>query len=553
MQMQGEPVTLSNIEENVKKSLNVKEGEESVFIKILLFPFRLIAMIFKTLSQVLGPLLKVGIEVLRIALGVLLVIIGFSLMLGLTISIIALAGTGYHMESSWMQFHDFPVRQLFDSMSVLAIISAYLTTAIPALALLLLGLVIILKRKVTNAFVARSLLGLWFLGMIGLAISIPAIVGNYRSEATYKEERTFPLNAGITELRLNETEWDAFYGVNLKLRGQEDTSSYSMIMEFESRGSSREDAREHAKAVDYHVIQSNDTFYFDSGLSFEEAPFRFQEVSVTFYIPYGKKFIMSDDLREILRNTLWIHGYDAGDLGENQWVFDSTGLKCLTCEQPSSKSYQRYGSDSQEYQFRDFDEVSFVSLFDFEIERGDEYLVRIEGDDDDLDDVYLSQDGDELEIRYSRGERWWRNTRRRDRIKVFVQMPELEYVRASGSCDGDVRDFTSDKLYFEIDGASKIWAEVDVRYMDVDLSGASELTLVGSGEELSAELSGASSLDAFSFIVKDAEVDASGASKAQVHVTDELVADASGASRIRYRGAARLSTNSNGLSSIRKE
>ena len=40
MQMQGEPVTISNIEENVKKRLNVKEGEENVFVKILLFPFR---------------------------------------------------------------------------------------------------------------------------------------------------------------------------------------------------------------------------------------------------------------------------------------------------------------------------------------------------------------------------------------------------------------------------------------------------------------------------------------------------------------------------------
>ena len=38
MQMQGEPVTISNIEENVKKSLHVKEGEENLFVKILLFP-----------------------------------------------------------------------------------------------------------------------------------------------------------------------------------------------------------------------------------------------------------------------------------------------------------------------------------------------------------------------------------------------------------------------------------------------------------------------------------------------------------------------------------
>ena len=41
MEMQGEPVTLSNIESNIKKNLNVDpEKEESTATKILLFPFR---------------------------------------------------------------------------------------------------------------------------------------------------------------------------------------------------------------------------------------------------------------------------------------------------------------------------------------------------------------------------------------------------------------------------------------------------------------------------------------------------------------------------------
>jgi len=43
MEMQGEPVTLSNIESTVKKSLNEKEEEESTLAKIVLFPFRLMA------------------------------------------------------------------------------------------------------------------------------------------------------------------------------------------------------------------------------------------------------------------------------------------------------------------------------------------------------------------------------------------------------------------------------------------------------------------------------------------------------------------------------
>ncbi|WP_420575996.1 PspC domain-containing protein [Ekhidna sp.] len=556
MQMQGEPVTISNIEENVKRSLNVKEGEESVFVKILLFPFRLIAMIFKALGEILGPLLKVGVEVLRVAVGVFLVFLGFVLMVAFTISLATLLGVGGAMES-WVHFGDFPARELFSSMSTVAIVSAYITSVVPSLALLLLGLVIIVKKKVTNAFVAWGMFGLWLLGLIGLAIAVPTIIRDYSVESTFKEEKTFTVSDGIAELKLNDLDWNSYHSVDLKIRGHEDSTAFLLEMEFDSRGYSRDNARENGDAVDYIVTQDGNVIYFDSEITFGDAPFRFQDVSATFYIPYGKVFKMDYDLRDILRNTLWIHGYDAGDLGNNEWVFDESGLKCLTCkeEDRESSSYNRssIGGDSQEYQFTDFDEVELISLFDFEITRGDEYSVRLEGDDDELDEVYLSQTGDELEIRYGRNTDWWKNRKRRDKIKVFIRMPELEYLRATGACVGEIRDFSGTEMTFDIEGASDVWADVNVGYLQVDLTGASELTLIGNGDDLKADLTGASELDGFNFIVEDADITASGASTAKVYVKNELEADASGASSIRYRGDARVSSDSNGLSSIKRD
>src|SRR5690606_8387089 len=56
MQMQGEPVTLSNIESNIKKGLDLKEGaDESTLTKILLFPFRVIAFLITGLAKILTP------------------------------------------------------------------------------------------------------------------------------------------------------------------------------------------------------------------------------------------------------------------------------------------------------------------------------------------------------------------------------------------------------------------------------------------------------------------------------------------------------------------
>ena len=66
MEMQGEPVTLSNIESNIKKNLNEDPTkEETTATKILLLPFRIIGILLKVLGKILVPL----VEILRVAIG----------------------------------------------------------------------------------------------------------------------------------------------------------------------------------------------------------------------------------------------------------------------------------------------------------------------------------------------------------------------------------------------------------------------------------------------------------------------------------------------------
>ena len=71
MEMQGEPVTLSNIESNIKKNLNVDPNkEESAITKLLLLPFRIIGTLLGVLAKILVPL----VDVLRVAIGIMVVL-----------------------------------------------------------------------------------------------------------------------------------------------------------------------------------------------------------------------------------------------------------------------------------------------------------------------------------------------------------------------------------------------------------------------------------------------------------------------------------------------
>ena len=98
----------------------------------------------------------------------------------------------------------------------------------------------------------------------------------------------------------------------------------------------------------------------------------------------------------------------------NDWVFDQSGINCLTCTESRKGNYSyqfrsnRNGYESQSYQFSDFDEVKLISLFDFEITKGNSYSVDLEGDDDYLRKVSVEQRGDELEIEYRTNWKWWK-------------------------------------------------------------------------------------------------------------------------------------------------
>ncbi len=563
MQMQGEPVTISNIEENVKKSLKVEGEEENVFVKILLFPFRLIAIIFKALGEVLGPLLKFFVEALRVVVGIFFVFLGFVCMISFSITLAVLLGIGGAMEGM-VHFGEFPVQYVANSFSTISVISAYIVAMVPSLGVALLGLRIIMRRAVVKAFVAWTLFALWIIGMIGLAFSVPMMVREFTAEGDYKEERVFQVSEDTPTLRLNDLLYDLDYdyryqAIDLRLRGHQD-STYLLDLRIESRGATRADARENARAITYNVKQDGNDILFDSDLTFEEGTkFRFQNVNATFYIPYGKIFRMDEDLEEILINTLHLNGYRSYQMEDNDWVFDRGGLNCVTCDESrrGSTSYQlrsrRSGRDSESYRMSNFDEVRLISLFDFEITQGDEYSVDLQGDESDLRKVSVEQRGDQLEIEYRTNWKWWKDKNWKRRVKVFIVMPELDQLTVRGACEGDVTGFDNDEISFKIEGASEVFADISTEYTYVDLTGASELTLVGDSENLEADVIGASKLSAFNFDVDEVDIKALGASTAKVSANSDLEANATGASTIRYRGNPIVSSSSSGLSSVKKD
>ena len=89
---------------------------------------------------------------------------------------------------------------------------------------------------------------------------------------------------------------------------------------------------------------------------------------------------------------------------------------------------------------------------------------------------------------------------------------------------------------------------------NVEVSGASKVVIgLFNNQQLLANVSGASSLDAFDVNAQSVDIEVSGASTAKVNVQRTLTAKVSGASQLIYRGSPTLKTDLSGSSTIKQD
>ncbi len=203
--------------------------------------------------------------------------------------------------------------------------------------------------------------------------------------------------------------------------------------------------------------------------------------------------------------------------------------------------------ETEEYAFTDFNAVEISSAFEFEIEQSNSYSIEVTADDNVMEYVRVSQDGQTLKIGL-RTATWFGPVT----LKASVTMPELGGLEVSGASRGTVSGFSStEDLAIKVSGASRVTGDITVGDVDFDISGASSVELDGSANDITADVSGASSLKLDDFTVSNANVDLSGASSGTINLDGRLDADLSGASRLRYIGEPTMGTiDTSGASTI---
>ena len=138
-------------------------------------------------------------------------------------------------------------------------------------------------------------------------------------------------------------------------------------------------------------------------------------------------------------------------------------------------------------------------------------------------------------------------------LEADVTVTSLDAIEGSGAVEVHLGTMSGSTLELHLSGASEADGVVDFGSMSGEISGASNVSLSGRIGTLDIEASGASDLSLLDLAVEVLTVRLSGASSAEVGVSDSIEASLSGASSLRYRGDPDVNTlDVSGASSIDK-
>ena len=195
-----------------------------------------------------------------------------------------------------------------------------------------------------------------------------------------------------------------------------------------------------------------------------------------------------------------------------------------------------------------FHSLDVGGAFNIELIKSNETKIIIETDDNIMPHIKTKVSGGELEIDNDTD---INNPTELNLTIYYVSLDELDISGAAELYSSDV--LTAQSLELDFSGASEVTLKIDAKNLDAEFSGASEAALDGTVTNAEIDISGAAELKAYGLEINNLDLEASGASNVKVLVIDKLTIDASGASSVRYKGNPSINLDDiSGASSFKK-
>ena len=341
LQMNGEPINIDNIQDQVKKNINSDE-------------------IKRTTARVANKVGEVGPLILKIiAVGLILFfsmkLIAFTIALlggSFALSIINNGYTKLLVDSSFTYY--------------LALYSIYFLIATPLALTIYLAIKVFTKKRVNWVYSLIISALLIILSIIGVSVAGVSVFNNFRVET--KQTNIVSLeNPTVEELNIefpyrelkDDLNFNVQFGKNKKnnvdIRGlkvfanKKEIHINSVKLDIEinktdtvfklsktskSNGKDYEDAEERLTHItnEFENLTENTIAIPKTLILKDETKWRVQSMKYTLYVPEGKKIYLGENANRVIDNVDFNGNYSKKDLFDNTWIMTKNGLECITCD-----------------------------------------------------------------------------------------------------------------------------------------------------------------------------------------------------------------------------
>lgn len=174
--------------------------------------------------------------------------------------------------------------------------------------------------------------------------------------------------------------------------------------------------------------------------------------------------------------------------------------------------------------------------------------LQIIADSSILSKIKVNYDEDDIEIYASSF---------KSPFKVTALVPaskELESIEIEGASSfSSDKEIEAEKLDIEVSGASKFDANINCQSLKASVSGASFASIGGEAMNAEISVSGASKLSSENLNTDYADIDISGASKAEIICNKNITGNVSGASKLSFGGTAKSDVSTSGASKVSRK
>lgn len=202
-------------------------------------------------------------------------------------------------------------------------------------------------------------------------------------------------------------------------------------------------------------------------------------------------------------------------------------------------------ADSATYPAHGASRVVFKLPGELQLRQGEREEVKIDADAALLPKLDIALQGDTL-VLGSRG-----SFKTDKPLKITVTLKSLRAFRSEGSGDALLSGFSSAALDIDSAGSGHLaLSKLKAERLTLTVSGAGDIDAAGSGNTLSARISGTGNIDASAYPVSRADAVIAGSGEIRVDAKDELKAAIQGAGNIAYKGKPRLQQSVSGAGSV---